>query len=182
MSVEVIEATEAFKTTQVLEINMLMARITLFRYFEKNIFLKRIMKFQVKFCHHSGLRLWRTGILFSTKSKGHKSKFRISGMYRFCFFDLKVHFWWPNKCLFWGRSSWNTLYSVHILFCQIISNLKYISLNLFVFQWSKRKFRLNIFSLLLYYRHSSISAFLLSAIFNLMLFLILSYFPPLLYY
>ena len=27
-----------------------------------------------------------------TKSKGYKSKFPISGMYRFCFYDLKVHF------------------------------------------------------------------------------------------
>ena len=35
MSVEVIEATEVFKTTEVLEINKPMARITLFWYFEK---------------------------------------------------------------------------------------------------------------------------------------------------
>ena len=35
MSVEVIEATEVFKTTEVLEINKLMARITLFWCFEK---------------------------------------------------------------------------------------------------------------------------------------------------
>ena len=35
MSIEVIEATEVFKTTLVLEINMLIARITLFWFFEK---------------------------------------------------------------------------------------------------------------------------------------------------
>ena len=48
-------------------------------------------RIQVKFCHHSGQRLWRTGMLFSTKSKGHKSNFRISWMYRSHFYDLKVH-------------------------------------------------------------------------------------------
>ena len=78
MPVEVIEATEALKTTQVLEINMLLAEITLFSCFEKNIFLNRMMEFQVKFCHHSGLRLWRTEMLFLTKSKGHKSNVRLS--------------------------------------------------------------------------------------------------------
>ena len=93
-----------------LEIIMPMARITLFWCFEKNIFLNRMMEFQVKFCHHSGLRLWRTGMLFSTKSKGHKSNVRISWMYRYCFYDLKVHFWWPNKHLKCNISSWNTLY------------------------------------------------------------------------
>ena len=35
MSVEVMEASEVFKTTLVIEINMLMARITLFWFFEK---------------------------------------------------------------------------------------------------------------------------------------------------
>ena len=61
------------------------------------------------FCTHSGLRLWRTGMLLSTKCKGHKSKFRISWMYRYRFYDLKVHFWWPNKRFIWCRSSLNTL-------------------------------------------------------------------------
>ena len=82
--------------------------------FWKKIFLKRMMEFQVKFCHHSGLRLWRTGMLFSTKSKVHKSKFRISWMYRCSFYDLKVHFWWPNKHLFWFKSSSNTLYEKEV--------------------------------------------------------------------
>ena len=62
------------------------------------------------FCTHSGLRLWRTGMLFSTKSKGHKSNVRISWMYRYRFYDLKVHFWWPNKRLKCNISSWHTLY------------------------------------------------------------------------
>ena len=87
-----------------------MADITLFWCFWKNKILDRMMEFQVKFCYHSGLRLWRTGMLFSTKFKGHKSKFRISWMYRYHFYDLKVHFWWPNKRFFWCRSSSNTLY------------------------------------------------------------------------
>jgi hypothetical protein len=38
-----------------------------------------MMEFQVKFCHHSGLRLWRTGMLFSTKSKGHKQGMSCEG-------------------------------------------------------------------------------------------------------
>ena len=71
----------------------------------------QIFSLQVKSCHHSELRLRRTGMLFSTKSKGPKSKFRISWMCRFCFYDLKVHFWWPNKLFFWCKSSLNTLYN-----------------------------------------------------------------------
>ena len=27
-----------------------------------------------------------------------KSKVHISWMYRSCFYELKVYFWWPNKC------------------------------------------------------------------------------------
>ena len=78
--------------------------------FWKRIFLSRMMEYQVKFCHHSGLRLWRTRMLFSTKPKGHKSNVHISWMYRYRFYDLKVHFWWPNKRLKCNISSWNTLY------------------------------------------------------------------------
>ena len=83
LSVEVIEATEIFETTfnlKVLEMNKLMAKFTIFWCFEKKIFLNRMMEFQVKFCHLSRLGLWRTEMLFSTKSKDHKSKFRISWM------------------------------------------------------------------------------------------------------
>ena len=109
-SVEVIGANEVFKTTEVLEINKLMARITLFWCFERKKILNRMMEFQVKFCHHSGLRLWRTGMLFSTKSKCHKSNVRISWMYRYVFYDFKVHFWWPNKRFISRISSLNTLY------------------------------------------------------------------------
>ena len=87
-----------------------MARITLFWCFEEKKILNRMMEFQVKFCHHSGLRLWRTGMLFSTKSKCHKSKFRISWMYRYSFYGLKVHFWWPNKCLVSLRPYCDTYY------------------------------------------------------------------------
>ena len=42
------------------------------------------------------------------------SKFRISWMYRYHFYDLKVHFWWPNKRFFWCRSSLNTLYLFNV--------------------------------------------------------------------
>ena len=61
------------------------------------------------FCHSCCWRLWRPWMLLSTKFKGHKSNFRISLMYRSCFYDLKVHFWWPNKCLKYIISSLNTL-------------------------------------------------------------------------
>ena len=37
---EVIEATEVFRTTQILKINNIVARITLFRCFEKNFFFE----------------------------------------------------------------------------------------------------------------------------------------------
>ena len=95
---------------QVLEINKLMARITLFWCFWTKIFLSGMMEIEVKFCHLSGLRLWRTGMLFSTKSKDHKSNFRISWMSRYLFYDFKVHFWWPNKSSKHQVLSVNTLY------------------------------------------------------------------------
>jgi hypothetical protein len=94
-----------------------MARITLFWCFDKKIFLNRMMEFQVKFCLHSGLRLWRTGMLSSTKSKCHKSNVPISGMYRYNFYHSKVQLWWPNKSLVSLRSSSNTLY-VNLTFFQ----------------------------------------------------------------
>ena len=87
-----------------------MARITLFWCFWTKIFLNGMMEFQVKFCRLSGLRLRRPWMLLSTKSKGHKSNFHISWMYRFCFYDLKVHFWWPNKCSKHHVLRLNTLY------------------------------------------------------------------------
>ena len=49
-------------------------------------------------------------MLFSTKSKCHKSNVRISWMYRYVFYGFKMHFWWPNKCFISRISSWNTLY------------------------------------------------------------------------
>ena len=62
------------------------------------------------FWHSFCWRLWRPWMLLSTKSKGHKSNFRISWMYRSCFYDLKVHFWWPNKCSKHQVLRLNTLY------------------------------------------------------------------------
>ena len=50
-------------------------------------------------------------MLLSNKSKGYKSNVRISWMYRYRFYDLKVHFWWPNKRLFSYNQRWNTLYN-----------------------------------------------------------------------
>ena len=47
-----------------------------------------------------------------TKSKGHKSNFHISQMYRLCFYNLKVHFWWPNKCSKHQVLRSNTLYKL----------------------------------------------------------------------
>jgi hypothetical protein len=43
-----------------------------FDFLKKNV-LNRIIEFQVKFVQPSELRLWRTGMLLLTKSKGHKS-------------------------------------------------------------------------------------------------------------
>jgi hypothetical protein len=60
MSVEIIEATEVFRTTYVPEINKLMARISFFLCFE--FLFDRMMEFQVKFCNPLELRVWRTGI------------------------------------------------------------------------------------------------------------------------
>ena len=57
-------------------------------------------------------RLWRPWMLLSTKSKGHKSNFRISEMYRFCFYDLKVHFLLPNKHSKHQVLRLNTLYKL----------------------------------------------------------------------
>ena len=63
------EATEALKTTKVLEVNKVMARITLFCCFWKKN-LNRMMEY-------SGLRLWRPWMLLSTKFNGHKSNVYI---------------------------------------------------------------------------------------------------------
>ena len=49
MLVEVIEATEVFRTTQSLQINDIKARIAIFWCFEKEFFLKKILKFQWNF-------------------------------------------------------------------------------------------------------------------------------------
>ena len=87
-----------------------MARITLFWCFWTKIFLNGMIEFQVKFCHLSGLRLWRTGMLFSTKSKDRKSNFRIAWMYRYSFYDLNVQFWWPYKYSKHQVLCLNTLY------------------------------------------------------------------------
>ena len=37
-------------------------------------------------------------------------KKKISWMYRYHFYDLKVHFWWPNKRFVWLKASLKTLY------------------------------------------------------------------------
>ena len=71
MSVEVIEATELFKTTQILRIIHLMARITLFWRFEIYLLFEWTPEILVEFNPPSELRLWRAGMLFLTKSKGH---------------------------------------------------------------------------------------------------------------
>ena len=68
-------------------------------------------------------RLWRPWMLLSTKSKGHKSNFRISGMYRFYLYDLKVQFWWPNKCSKHQVFCSNTLYSQWHHSFQILTGL-----------------------------------------------------------
>ena len=65
----------------------------------------------MKFSHYSGLRLWRTGVLFSTKSKCHKSNFRTSGIYRYPHHNLKAVFSWPPRSSKWCKSIRKTLYT-----------------------------------------------------------------------
>ena len=48
-TVVVIDATEVFRTTQILKINNIVARITLFRCFEKKKFLNKLMEFYRNF-------------------------------------------------------------------------------------------------------------------------------------
>ena len=47
--------------------------------FWKKYFFEQTPGILVKFCHLSELRLWRTGMLLLTKSKGHKSNAPYSG-------------------------------------------------------------------------------------------------------
>ena len=95
-----------------------MARITLFWCFEKKYFWTEWWNSKWNSAgHHSGLRLWRAGMLFSTKSKCHRSNFRISWMYKYSFNNLKLHFWWPPRSSKWCKSIRKTLYRlllVHI--------------------------------------------------------------------
>ena len=74
------------------------------------------------FWHSFWWRLWRPWILLSTKSKCHKSNFRIIWMYRYHFYDLKVHFWWLIRMFFSRISSLNTLYTLCI--CKMAKNQK----------------------------------------------------------
>ena len=92
-------------------------------FFFENIFTLGTFKlfFAKKISHPFSWRLWRPWMLLSTKSKGHKSNVRISWMYRSCFYDLKMHFWWPNKCLKYIISSWNTLYYCFLFSFFIVS-------------------------------------------------------------
>ena len=48
---------------------------------------------------------------FFEKKNLIRSNVRISWMHRYRFYDLKVHFWWPNKRLFSYNQRWNTLYT-----------------------------------------------------------------------
>ena len=68
---------QVFKFTQILEVNNLMTKITIFWCFEKKKILNRLLEFLVKFSHTSVL--WRTGMLLLTKSKGHNSNAPYSG-------------------------------------------------------------------------------------------------------
>ena len=75
MSIEVIEATEVFRTTQILKIDNLIPYLDVFR----KIFFKQTPGILVKFCHPSDLRLWRAGMLLLTKTTGHMSNVHYSG-------------------------------------------------------------------------------------------------------
>ena len=79
MPVEVIDATEVFRTTHILKINNLTWQNHLILMFWKKEFFEYPPGILVKFCPPSELRLWRTGMLLLTKSKGHTSNFHYSG-------------------------------------------------------------------------------------------------------
>ena len=112
---------------------------------KKNIF-DRMMKFQVKFCNPSELRLWRTGMLLLTKLKGHKSNAHCQWMYKYLFHSLKFNFEWPSKAfiscisirktLYVLRKKWMNEYVIqkeysYIFLCESI----YLPLNiLYIFQ------------------------------------------------
>ena len=51
--------------------------------------------FHIKFCHPSELRLWRTGMLISTKSKGQCSNVHCQWTYRHI---LSCTFWLQRPC------------------------------------------------------------------------------------
>ena len=62
------------------------------------------------FLNLSFLRSWRPRGLNFWIFFLIRSNVRISWMYRYHFYDLKVHFWWPNKRSKYIISSLNTLY------------------------------------------------------------------------
>ena len=70
--------------------------------------IHNFMDFGHSFCW----RLWRPWMLISTKSKCHKSNFRISWMYRYLFYDLWVYFWCQITGLKYYKACLNTLYMV----------------------------------------------------------------------
>ena len=41
-------------------------------------------------------------------------------MHRYRFYDLKVHFWWPNKRLFSYNQRWKTLYTITAQKCTVL--------------------------------------------------------------
>ena len=78
------------------------------------------------FWHSFCWRLWRPWMLLSTKSKCHKSNFRISWMYRYCFYDLKVYLWCLISGLKFDKACLNTLYSTYYIFTAVYTAERFV--------------------------------------------------------
>ena len=76
------------------------------------------MEFQVKFCHHSELRLWRTRMLLLTKSKGHRSNSHYSGFPNYLQTKSNLHISIYQSQIHQVKTRWETLYNLgpmHVL-------------------------------------------------------------------
>ena len=69
------KAAKVFRTTQILTIINILARVTFILIFEKKTLFKYAPGISVKFCPPAKVRLWRTGMLLLIKSKGNASNF-----------------------------------------------------------------------------------------------------------
>ena len=82
-----------------------------------------------KECDHRNMKVGKLSIFLSNV--------HISWMHRYHFYDLKVHFWWPNKRFFSDSLSLNTLYEYKgvkelIVFNHTVSNSEFYAMYLII--------------------------------------------------